>query len=374
MYQVGAIVVDASHEAVVIGIVPPGAADNTENVCRLSADGSSWKWCVRLSMLTTGRSLALGPGDDVLVLGGDLLRVSKDGKVELEVGGVQIGSVGVDAGGDAWVAALSFGYHDPATVNAIQAAASGTHPFVQRVRPDGVTDFASYFGGSGYDYVYDVAGDASGDAVIVGSTSSTDLPVVNPAQATHASTSGDSSDGFVAVLRPFAARFTVPRGDDHHVWAKAEANRPVIAMDARSNGGGWEAMSLDASGFWVVAMDVAPSSAVEVRATGQGGVSVISGRLYWPYAEPFPPPGPFTVKFIHPRGSSTWVEVDVAANAVVTGAQASIGGGAWQALTQTAWGSWAAPLTVPVGATVQVRVTGADTSTIVSPAWGWPPP
>ncbi len=386
--DVSGIAVDGkSHQLAFHGMRSPVGPTTPYELCLLAADASAWKWCV----VTAGPTWAQGhtvhvtsSGDVVVAEGGggtSVVRVGADGKVVLDVPAQQSASIATDAAGDVWAAGTSYAAGLP-TLDPIQGGMSGEHVYLSRIRLDGVTDTATYFGGSGTEMSSDVAADADGDAVVVGTTTSPDLPVASAFQSKYAdpASTGQSppgaqlGDGFIAVIRPFAARFTVPPGDDHHVSATVEANRPVIAMDVRVNGGGWNGMTQDATGAWTATIDVPPSSAVELRATGQGGVTSTSARLYWPYAEQFPPPGPFTVKFINPRGNGSWVEVDVAANEVVTGAAASVNGGAWQPMSQTAWGSWAAAISVPAGGTVQVRATGSDTSTVSSPQWSWPPP
>jgi hypothetical protein len=58
----------------------------------------------------------------------------------------------------------------------------------------------AFFGGSGEDTSNKIAGDSRGSVYVVGSTRSTNLPVVNPIQASHSG--GDAFDGFLAVFRP----------------------------------------------------------------------------------------------------------------------------------------------------------------------------
>jgi hypothetical protein len=57
-----------------------------------------------------------------------------------------------------------------------------------------------YFGGSGEDVISGLTTDSSRAAYVIGRTRSTNLPVLNPVQATHAG--GNAFDGFLAVLAP----------------------------------------------------------------------------------------------------------------------------------------------------------------------------
>ncbi len=64
-------------------------------------------------------------------------------------------------------------------------------PVIIKVSPGGVLQWATYYGGSEGDGCYDVAADASGDIVVIGSTGSTDFPTRNAIQPNQAG-NGDS--------------------------------------------------------------------------------------------------------------------------------------------------------------------------------------
>jgi hypothetical protein len=85
------------------------------------------------------------------------------------------------------------------TVNPLQPNnGGGTDAFVARLSADGSKlVYSTYLGGSGYDQGYGIAVDPnSGDALITGSTQSTDFPTVNPLQPNN----GGGTDAFVARL------------------------------------------------------------------------------------------------------------------------------------------------------------------------------
>jgi hypothetical protein len=69
--------------------------------------------------------------------------------------------------------------------------------FVVRLRAQGALDFSTYLGGSGIDDGFGIAVDPNtGDALVVGSTSSTDFPTVSPLQEHN----GGGTDAFVSRI------------------------------------------------------------------------------------------------------------------------------------------------------------------------------
>ncbi len=109
-------------------------------------------------------------------------------------------AVAVDAQGRAWVAGASASADFPATADALQrtqTSGQGTG-FLARIAADGsAIEYASLFGGSGRDEIFDIARDSQDAVWIAGRTTSTDLPVTNgvfqPALA-------GSDDAFIARL------------------------------------------------------------------------------------------------------------------------------------------------------------------------------
>jgi hypothetical protein len=70
--------------------------------------------------------------------------------------------------------------------------------FLMKLTRDGAFVYSTYLGGGSFDYGWDVAADAAGNAYVVGETSSADFPVVNAAQPSP----GDQGDAFVARVSP----------------------------------------------------------------------------------------------------------------------------------------------------------------------------
>jgi hypothetical protein len=107
--------------------------------------------------------------------------------------------VAVDASGDAYIAGIT-GSADFPTVDPIQAKnAGGYDAFVSQLTPDGNSlGFSTYLGGSSNDYGLALAVDAAGDVYLVGSTSSTDFPTTPGAFQTM--NAGGDDDGFLAKI------------------------------------------------------------------------------------------------------------------------------------------------------------------------------
>jgi hypothetical protein len=76
--------------------------------------------------------------------------------------------------------------------------AGGYECVVSRLSPDGTEfEYSTYLGGSGDEFIYRVAFDADGHAVVVGRTASDNFPTANPFQAAR----GGGEDGFVTRLK-----------------------------------------------------------------------------------------------------------------------------------------------------------------------------
>jgi uncharacterized protein (TIGR03437 family) len=106
--------------------------------------------------------------------------------------------VAVDVQGNAYVTGMT-GSLDFPTKSPIQAKMGGSgDAFVAKLNQGGLVVYATYLGGSATDSASAIAIDAGGNAYIVGSTFSTDFPVMNPFQGTR----GAQEDAFVAKINP----------------------------------------------------------------------------------------------------------------------------------------------------------------------------
>jgi hypothetical protein len=115
------------------------------------------------------------------------------------IGGQSVASVAVAASGNVWaVGGATFNPVTP-TSDALQPSLRGAgDAFLVELRPDGTVAYATYLGGSGYDFAKGVAVDAAGNVYVVGRTASSDFPTTR--DAFQPGSRGD--DGFLTKLSP----------------------------------------------------------------------------------------------------------------------------------------------------------------------------
>jgi hypothetical protein len=149
-----------------------------------------------------------GGGGDVFVAklnpsGGSLIYSTYLGGINRDIDG----GIAVDASGSAYVTGYTNSLDFPVTGGAAQRAPGGDwDAFAAKLSPSGgALVYATYLGGSGLEYGWSIAVDASGSAYVTGRSSSSDFPVtVGTAQGTFGGGggSGDGGDAFVAKLSP----------------------------------------------------------------------------------------------------------------------------------------------------------------------------
>lgn len=182
-WTAGAIAVDVSGSAYVFGTTS-STSEPTLNAFQSSYGGGQYDAYV----------IKLNPSGSALVyatyLGGSGLD-SEEG-------------IAVDSSGNAYLAGYTTSTNFP-TVNPLQAqckldsTGSCSDAFVAKLDPRGSGLFYStYLGGSGVDQPQGIAVNSSGSAFVIGETTSTDFPTVNPLQASN----GGGTDAFITGLRP----------------------------------------------------------------------------------------------------------------------------------------------------------------------------
>ena len=106
--------------------------------------------------------------------------------------------IAVDASGNAFVTGTATSSNFPTTLGARQTAlAGGSNAFLTKFSPAGQLVFSTYHGGTATDSGNAVALDSSGNAYVTGSTTSSNFPVLGPVQSF-----GGGNDAFVSKFSP----------------------------------------------------------------------------------------------------------------------------------------------------------------------------
>ena len=138
--------------------------------------------------------------------------------------------IAVDTSGNAYVTGFTQSTDFP-TVNPLQPALGGgvIDAFIAKVNASGSSlVYSTYLGGSGPDYGSGIAVDASGNAYIMGITSSTDFPTANPFQAAYG---GGTWDAFVAKVNAAGSALVYST----YLGGLGEDRDGGIAVDASGN-------------------------------------------------------------------------------------------------------------------------------------------
>lgn len=139
--------------------------------------------------------------------------------------------IAVDASGNIYVAGDT-NSTDLKTVNAIQPKKdAGADGFVAKLSNSGNQIlYLTYLGGNGDDALTSIAVDAAGNLYMTGSTTSTNLTMVNSAQPVK-SGSSDSYDVYIAKLNPSGSTFL----DSTYLGGSGDEFNAAIAVDSFGN-------------------------------------------------------------------------------------------------------------------------------------------
>ncbi len=134
-------------------------------------------------------------------------KISPDGKTlvystYLGGSGLQIGNaIAVDRTGNAYIVGSTTSRDFPTTNGPQTSYGGNTDAFAVKLDPTGTKlIYSTYLGGSGSEVGYAVAVDSAGNAYVGGSTLSSDFPTVKAFQNQFASTDKTSRDGFLAKI------------------------------------------------------------------------------------------------------------------------------------------------------------------------------
>ncbi|MEJ2009723.1 MAG: SBBP repeat-containing protein [Acidobacteriota bacterium] len=110
-------------------------------------------------------------------------------------------AIAIDSSGDAFVAGTTYSSDFPTTSGAYQPDFAGgqSDVFAAKINPAGDTlTYATYLGGTGNDIASGIALDSSGNAYVVGNTTSTNFPTASPVQSANKG----KTDAFLSKLKP----------------------------------------------------------------------------------------------------------------------------------------------------------------------------
>jgi hypothetical protein len=173
--------------------------------------------------------------------------------------------------------------------------------------------------------------------------------------------------------QPFAANFGWPSGNNWWVQVKVDANRPLAGVDARVDGGAWNALKLQSWGEWAGSFSMPTGSKVQFRARATDGSFDVHHLGYvWPDAYPYPNPGSlFDARFANVKGNAWWLQTNVYGNMELSAVEARINGGSWKPLKLQSFGDWAGSYNAPEGSIVQFRASAQDQAPLTSGCFRW---
>ena len=204
---VNALLVDPSSPSTVY------AATNSFGIFRSTDGGANWAQANNGLANRNVLALASRPGSPAAVLAGTLvggdpfvLKLNPAGSVPEYLrllGGSEnddARGVALGPGGSAYVVGTTSSTDFP-VVNARQSALSGSNDaFVVKLDAGGNTSYSTYLGGNNFDQGLAVAAGPDGSAYVVGGTASTDFPLANALKSTIGQP--DPFDAFVTKLSP----------------------------------------------------------------------------------------------------------------------------------------------------------------------------
>ena len=136
--------------------------------------------------------------------------------------------IALDSSGAAYITGLTASTDFP-TKSALQTNLAGINNlFVAKLSADAATLlYSTYLGGNGIDTPNGIQLDASNNAYVYGSTSSTNFPTLNPTQASFG---GGTSDGFWSVVSPNGAQLLFST----YVGGNDQDNVSSLGIDSKS--------------------------------------------------------------------------------------------------------------------------------------------
>lgn len=183
-----------------------GSADDADSVIAVDGNGIVYLtgYTESTDFPTTDSSSTLAGARDAFVMQLDTNN-DKSGLIVSRYLGGRAGEHGSliarDRQGNIWVAGTTTSDNFPVTSDASQATLRGGYDaFLVKLGPKGELEYATYYGGTGFESSSGISLDASGNVYLVAITGSTDLPV--SADAVQKEFGGGIYDSFVAKFDP----------------------------------------------------------------------------------------------------------------------------------------------------------------------------
>jgi hypothetical protein len=227
--------------------------------------------------------------------------------------------IAVDGVGNAYVTGATRSTNFP-TANPLQPGNGGGlyDVFVTKLNAAGsALVYSTYLGGRGDDEGRSIAVDAAGEAVVTGSTTSTNFPTVNPAQPAYG---GGYQDGFVAKLNANGSALVYatyiggsdwddaeaiavdPSGNAYVTGETASEDFPIVDPAQPGLGGGFDAflLKLNATGAFVYSSylggsDFDAGQGIAVDNLGRAYITGTTRSRDFPIVDPLQPAGPTSI-------------------------------------------------------------------------------
>jgi hypothetical protein len=188
-------------------------------------------------------------------------------------------AIALDPSSNAYVTGDTSSTNFPTAAPYQAALGGGTDAFLSKLSSTGASFvYSTYLGGSGADLGLGVGIDATRNAFVVGSTASTNFPIVAPTQNVNG---GGSSDGFVTKLTPPGAALSFS------TYLGGTAADRAIAITTDVEGNGYVVGNTQSSNFPVVSA---------FRPTLAGGQDAFVAKLT--FTHPAPASGSWSLVFL----------------------------------------------------------------------------
>ncbi len=245
----------------------------------------------------------------------------------------QVGfTIAVDSAGNAYVTGATSSLNFPVTPGAFQTTYGGGNvdAFVTEINPTGsALVYSTYLGGSSYDGGYGIAVDSAGNAYVIGWTSSTNFPTMNPLQPTYG---GGTYDAFLAKINPSGSALVYSTylggsGDDEgqgiavdsagnaYVTGGAGADFPTTPGAFQTTGSGAFVTKLNPSGSalaYSTYLDGGGSNAIAVDSAGNAYVTGATSSVNFPVT-----PGAFQTTYGGGFGDAFVTKINSTGSALV---------------------------------------------------------